>query len=59
MPDSIRVGSFNIFCNPNSMSISSSLLFASCSGVCRLVAIPVWSGRLKSRAITTLGVCCV
>ena len=27
---------------PNSLIISSSLLFASCSGVCRLLVIPVY-----------------
>ena len=42
LPDSMRVGSFTIFCNPNSLIISSSLLFASCSGVCRLLVIPVY-----------------
>ena len=26
LPDSMRVGSFTIFCNPNSLIISSSLL---------------------------------
>ena len=59
LPDSMRVGSFTIFCNPNSLIISSSLLymFASCSGVCRLSQS--MSGRLKSPAITTLGVFCV
>ena len=43
-PDSMRVGSFTtIFCNPNSLIISSSVrvMFASCSAVCRLLAIPV------------------
>ena len=57
LPDSMRVGSFTIFCNPNSLIISSSLLC--------LLAVPVFvvcwlsqsmSGRLKSPAITTLGV---
>ena len=42
LPDSMRVGSFTIYGNPNSVIISSSLLFASCSGVCRLLVIPVY-----------------
>ena len=45
LPDSMRVGSFTIFCNPNSLIISSSfnfVMFASCSDVCRLLAIPVY-----------------
>ena len=56
-PDSIRVGSFTIFCNPNSLIISSSLLWL----LAVLVFVACWlfqsmSGRLKSLAITTLGV---
>ena len=44
LPDSMRDGSFTIFCNTNSLIISSrpSVMFASCSGVCRLLAIPVY-----------------
>ena len=57
LPDSMRVGSFTIFCNPNSLIIPSSLL---CSLVV-LVFVVCWlsqsmSGRLESPAITTLGV---
>ena len=44
LPDSMRVVSFTIFCSPNSLIISSNLIvmFASCSGVCRSLAIPVY-----------------
>ena len=57
LPDSMRVGSFTIFCNPNSLIISSSLLGL----LAVLVFVVCWlsqsmSGRLKSPAITTLGV---
>ena len=57
LPDSMRVGSFTIFCNPNSLIISSSLLCL----LAVLVFVVCWlsqsmSGRLKSPAITTLGV---
>ena len=60
LPDSMRVGSFTIFCNPNSLIISSSLLCL----LAVLVFVVCWlsqsmSGRLKSPAITTLGVFCV
>ena len=56
-PDSMRVGSFTIFCNPNSLIISSSLLCL----LAVLVFVICWlsqsmSGRLKSSAITRLGV---
>ena len=56
LPDSMRVGSFTIFCNPNSLIISSSLCLLAV-----LVFVVCWlsqsmSGRLKSPAITTLGV---
>ena len=56
-PDSMRVGSFAIFCNPNSLIISSSLLRL----LVVLMFVVCWlsqsmSGRLKSPAITTLGV---
>ena len=59
-PDSMRVWSFTIFCNPNSLIISiisSSLLCL----LAVLVFVVCWlsqcmSGRLKSPAITTLGV---
>ena len=55
-PDSMRVGSFSMFCNPNSLIISSSLLCL----LAVLVFVVYWlsqsmSGRLKSQAITTLG----
>ena len=55
--DSMRVGSFTIFCNPNPLIISSSLLCL----LAVLVFVVCWlsqsmSGRLKSPAITTLGV---
>ena len=58
LPDSIRVVSFTLFCNPNSLIISSSLLCL----LAVLVFVVCWlsqsmSGRLKSPAITTLGVC--
>ena len=57
LPDSMRVESFTIFCSPNSLIISNSLL-------CLLAVLafvvcwlfPSMSGRLKSPAITTLGV---
>ena len=54
LPDSMRVGSFTIFCNPNSLIISSSLLCL----LAVLVFVVCWlsqsmSGRLKSPAITT------
>ena len=57
LPDSMRVGSFTIFCNPNSLIISSSLLCL----LAVLVFAVCWlsqsmSGRLKSPAITKLGV---
>ena len=57
LPDSMRVGSFTIFCNPNSLTISRSLLCL----LAVLVFVVCWlsqfmSGRLKSPAITTLGV---
>ena len=57
LPDSMRVGSFTIFCNPNLLIISSSLLCL----LAVLVFVVCWlsqsmSGRLKSPAITTLGV---
>ena len=57
LPDSMRVGSFTIFCNQNALIISSSLL---CLLVV-LVFVGCWlsqsmSGRLKLPAITTLGV---
>ena len=57
LPDSMRVGSFTIFCNPNPLIISSSLLCL----LAVLVFVVCWlsqfmSGRLKSPAITTLGV---
>ena len=51
LPDSMRVGSFNIFCNhPNSSIISSSLLCL----LAVLVFVVCWlsqamSARLKSR----------
>ena len=53
LPDSMRVGSFTIFCNPNSLIISSSLLCL----LAVLVFVVCWlcqsmSGRLKSPAIT-------
>ena len=56
MPDSMRVGSFTIFCNPSSLIISSSLLCL----LAVLVFVVCWlsqsmSGRWKSPAITTLG----
>ena len=56
LPDSMRVGSFTIFCNPNSLIISSSLLCL----LAVLVFVVFWlsqsmSGRLKSSAITMLG----
>ena len=56
LKDSMHVGSFTIFCNPNSLIISSSLLC--------LLAVLVFvvcllsksmSDRLKSPAITTSG----
>ena len=57
LPHSMRVGSFTIFCNPNTLIISSSLL-------CLLAVLVFFiccltqsmSGRLKSAATTTLGV---
>ena len=57
LPVSMRVGSFTIFCNPNSLILSSSLL---CLLVV-LVSVICWlsqsmSGRLKSPAVTTFGV---
>ena len=57
LPDSMRVGSFTIFCNPNSLIIYISLLCL----LAVLVCVVCWlfqsmSGRLKSPAITTLGV---
>ena len=57
LPDSIRVGSFTIFSNLNSLIISSSLLCL----IAVLVFVVCWisqsmSGRMKSPAITTLGV---
>ena len=61
LPDSMRVASFTIFCNPNSLIISSSLLCL----LAVLVFVVCWliqsmPGRLKSPAIkTTLGVFCV
>ena len=53
--DSIRVGSFTIFCNPNSLIVSSSLLCL----LAVLVFVVCWlfqfmSGRLKLPAITTV-----
>ena len=56
LPDSMSVGSFTIFCNANSQSISSSLLYL----LAVLVFVVCWlfqsmSGGLKSPAITTLG----
>ena len=57
LPDSMRVGWFTIFCSPNSLIISSSLLCL----LAVLAFVVCWlfqsmSGRLKSPAITTLGV---
>ena len=57
LPVSMRVGSFTIFCNPNSLILSSSLL---CLLVV-LVSVICWlsqsmSDRLKSPAVTTFGV---
>ena len=57
LPDSMRVRSFTIFCNPNSLIISGSLLCL----LAVLVFVVCWlsqsmSGRLMSPAITTLGV---
>ena len=57
LPDSMRVGSFTIFCYPNSLIISSSLLCL----LAVLVFVVCWlfhymSGRLKYPAITALGV---
>ena len=57
LPDSISVGLLTILCNPNSLIISSSLLCL----LAVLVFVVCWlsqsmSGRLKSPAITTLGV---
>ena len=57
LPDSMRVGSFTTFLNPNSLIISSSLLCL----LAVLVFVVYWlfqsmSGRLTSPAITTLGV---
>ena len=58
LPDSIRVGSFTIFSNLNSLIISSSLLCL----LAVLVFVVCWisqsmsGGRMKSPAITTLGV---
>ena len=57
LPDSMRVGSFTMFCNPNSLIMSSSLLCL----LAVLVFVVCWlsqsmSGRLKSPAIITLGV---
>ena len=54
LPDSMRVWSFTIFCNPNSLIISSSLLCL----LTVLVFVVCWlsQGRLKSPAVTTLGV---
>ena len=59
-PDSMRVGSFTVFCNPNSLIISSSLLCL----LAVLVFIVCWlsqmmPGRLKSPAITTLCFCVI
>ena len=56
LPDSMRVGSFTMFCNPNSLIISSRLCLLAV-----LVFVVCWlsrfmSGRLKSPAMTTLGV---
>ena len=56
LPDSIRVGSFTIFCNPNSLIISSSwlcLIAVLMIIVCCLSQF--MSGRSKSLDITTLG----
>ena len=55
--DSMRVGSFTIFCNPNSLIISSSLLCL----LAVLVFVVCWLsqsmlGGMTSPAITTLGV---
>ena len=57
LQDSMRVGSFTIFCKPNSLIISSSLLCL----LAVLVFVVFWlsqsmSGRLKLPAITTIGV---
>ena len=57
LPDSMRVESFTIVCNPNTLIISSSLLYL----LAVLVFVVCWlsqsmSGRLESPAITTLGV---
>ena len=56
LPESIRVGLFNMFCRPNLLMISRSLLcllavllLVIC---CLLQSI---SGRLKSPAMTTFG----
>ena len=56
LPDSMRVGSFTIYSNPNSPIICSLLCLLAV-----LVFVVCWlsqsmSGRLKSPAITTLGV---
>ena len=61
LPYSMRVGSFTIFCNPNSLIISSILLCLLGVLVCVCVCVVFWisqcmSGRSKSPAITTLGV---
>ena len=50
LPDSMRLGLFTIFCNPNSLIISSSLLAVLVFVVCWLSQL--MSGRLKSPAIT-------
>ena len=56
LPDSMRVGSFTIFCNPNSLIISISLLCLLAVLVLSFVGYPsLCQVGLKSPAITTLG----
>ena len=56
LPESTRVGLFIMFCRPNSLMISRSLLCLLAVlllGICCLLQLI--SGRLKSPAMTTFG----
>ena len=47
LPESIHVGLLIMFCRPNSLMISRSLLFAGCSVVSDLLFTPVDIGKVE------------
>ena len=60
LPESTRMGSLTMFCKPNSLTISSSLLYLLAVLLSVICCLPqLISGMLKAPAMTTLGGFCV